>query len=322
MSRHTYDIDVVLNKGMLPVVRKRDILRARVLTREEKKELPRGGPDVVTITPSGQKIMMKRTDITSRYTYLDGKKISMAGWTSSKEYVIARLDNTEALAIMVPADCSLEVNGQYANSSKRKTGDYVVGLLDSSGAIDKNTLGIVPSAMFKKMYYMPPNEVIARNLRNKHKEVTAPTLQNNRSNIVSSVREQPDYTGALGMDTSSFDFGDSDIYKEANKKQVQSTLPKTSIKFDKEPEKTEKQSDYKYFATGRLVDQAGETVGFVIQNKEGQTRNITKGQMMEVCKKKLVSNIMVGIKADTGKAYLRGNNIRIDMLPSYPANLN
>lgn len=308
MEAYTIELDKILSKGMLPVVRKRDILRARTLSRDEKKDIERGGPDILVTSPSGQKYMMHRAELLKSYTYLDGKKISMAGWSSSREYIVARLDNTNALAMMVPLNCTAEVGGAKANQSKRSAGDYIVGLVDESGSIDKETVGIIPAAMFKKMYYMPPNEVITRNLRGSNK------LYNPFGNKVNYSRPQEkpsktiDFTKQLGLDMDAFDFGDKEIAKQPAKQVNTGNMNMA---------KPKQESQYKYIATGRLINQSGETIGFIIQNKTGQTKDISKAQMMELCRKKLVSNIMLGVKSDTGTQYLRGNNIRLEMLPTY-----
>lgn len=309
METYTMELDKILSKGMLPVVRKRDILKARTLSREEKRELERGGADILVTSPSGTQMMMKRADIIKQYTYLDGKKISMAGWSSSKEYIIAKLDNTNAFAMMVPLNCTANVNGTKANAAQRKSGDYIVCLADSSGNIDESTVGVIPAAMFKKMYYMPPNEVISRHYGSGNKTYN-PNAPKQKSSVVSTRKQPINFTEQLGMNTEDFDFGVEDMYKQPEKK-VQSSNMNMA--------KPEKESTYKYLAIGRLVNQSRETIGFVIQNKSGATKNISKGQMMELCKKRLVSNVMLGVKSDTGKAYLRGNNIRLEMLPEYLA---
>lgn len=296
------DLDKIISKGMLPVIRKRDILKARTLSRDEKKNIERGGPDILAISPSGQKIMLRREEVIKNYTYLDGKRISMAGWNSSKQYLIARLDNSDAVAMMVPLNCTANVNGIKANNAKRSTGDYIVGLIDGAGSIDQSTIGIIPSAIFKKMYYMPPNDVITRNLRGNNKLYTPYRQKPPAKNTEISFTKQ------LGIDAESIDFGDSILEKQPVK-----PVNNTNMNLAKPKQET----TYKYMATGRLVNQSGETIGFIIQNKAGQTKEISKGQMMELCKRKLVSNIMLGVKSDTGTHYLRGNNIRIEMLPTY-----
>lgn len=355
MDTYSIDIKDVVNRGMIPVVRKRDILRVRIMSSEEKKGLPRGSPDIVAISPSGTQITMSRSEVVKNYSYLSGKKISLAGWKSSNEYTIFKPDNTQAFAMMVPLNCTTLVNGKEANKSGRKNADYIIVLADDSGEPMMQTLGIIPSAMFKKMYHMPNNDVIQRNKGKGHKlfgkgpggeEERLPQYNNVQQEPIAKISQVPlkqkfakqplkqkpiDFAGELNLDTSSLDFGDSDMYTENT---PQSKMPKhdmnmvtasrplrtqplqTQAQTQQQPQ-AQQHNEYKYMAIGRLINQSGQLVGFVIQNKQQDTRNITLAQMMGLCEKRLVSNIMVTRQAETGKAYLRGNNIRIESLPSY-----
>ena len=67
----------------------------------------------------------------------------------------------------------------------------------------------------------------------------------------------------------------------------------------------------------RQINAQRNLEGFVIQNTRGATRNITKQEMMQLCQRKLVTNVMLSRKEETGKYFLRGNGIRIDMLEQY-----
>lgn len=356
MVDNPYQIDLnkALQKGMLQCVRKRDIVTARTLTAQEKKKLERGAPDVIVTTPSGQKLMKSRREIIAEYTYLDGKKISLAGWSSSKQYTIARLDDSQALAMMVPTNCTLTVGKKAANSANRKNGDYLVALVDDTGAIIEDSIGIIPSALFKKMYYMPQHDVIV-----KHKGSGSKYFNPSRQ----PVDNVPGYNGnanvrhvntngafaptkQVNQPANNFDFGADDMYnvpsapvqnhgmnmggfgngasRQQAKAPAQNSMQQNRVPQQAAPQKStpQKSDGYKYLVVGRLVDSVGETVGFIIQNKQGQTKDVTKGQLMGLCQQKVVSNVMLGIREDTGKPYLRGNNIRMDSIPTYEAQFN
>ena len=322
MEKYMLDIDTILNKGMLPVVRKRDILRARVLSREEKRNLERGAPDIEAVSPSGQKVILSRSELLSKYTYLDGKKISMAGWSSSKEYIIARLDNSQGLAMMVPTNCTATVNGRTANAKNRKHGDYIVCLLDEGGAIDHSTIGIMPASIFRKMYYMPPNDVITKNLNSKSGSEYYPDKTTNTHSSVENTPQNktPNFAGALNMND--MDFGDSDMYAQPQKKPAPTNMRMAQQKNNDQVSQSSKPTESKYTASARLVNEMGKTVGFIISAKNGKTMNITNQQMMSLCERHLVGNIKISYRSDTGSKYLSGNNIRIDTLPTYPAPMN
>ena len=305
------DLSKILERGMIPVVRKRNIVKARLLPRSEQGA---NGIDIILTSPSGVKTSINRKTLISRYTYLNGGKISLAGWRSSKEYTVCALDNTNGLAMLVPLRYKLKVNGRIVNGGKRKVGDYIVVDVGEDGRMIQDTIGVLPSSLFKKMYYIPPNEIINRHSRHRKSQFNNQSTASCPATKPNNVKE-------------AFDFGDSDIYKQHDMHMEKSTINYSKPVIDKQQYHSEpktNQSDnssihinYKYIAVGRLINSRGELVGFVIQTKDGKSTNITKEQMINACKKKLVSNIMVATRPENGAIFLRGNNIRIENLPSY-----
>ena len=350
MDAYTFNLEDIVAKGMIPVIRRRDILMARVMTREEKSSRERGAPDIAVVTPSGQQMILKRSDITSNYTYLSGRKISLAGWKTSNRYTIFKNDNTRAFAMMIPSNCTITVGEKSANTSGRTNPDYVVALATQDGQIDRSTLGIIPSAMFKKMYHIPNNEIIQRNKGKGHKlfgrgpggdseraiqplETPANNQLNQRQNV-KPLRQPLNFAEELNIDTESFDFGDDAIYTQQTPQSKSTDLSGMNItgSLSKSPmqgqmqgsqqtsqnQQVNNQSGYgKYVAIGRLVNQSNQLVGFIIQNNEGKTKQINLNQMMNLCSKKLISNIMLTRQSETNKVFLRGNNMRIESLPAY-----
>lgn len=354
---------------MIPVVRKRDIVRARPLSREEKKA-ESGQGDILIIEPSGLKRTITRKELLSRYTYLNGKRIGISGWRSSNEYMIGRLDNTNAYAMMVPLNCTVEIQGLQANNSDRKSADYIVALALPNGGVDPNTIGIIPSALFKKMYYIPPNDIITRNKGKGHKlfgkgpggmderdngdyqlPTNRVTMGPRREHIVTkqqapsaraqqSAPKQPmQFSDQLNIDTSQIDFGVEQAYSEPTP-QVQgnwsrrrlsdisgsqpsgqvrpsANLQKSQNVQQTQPSQPVQQARAPYTAIGRLMNQGGAVVGFVIQRGDGRTTRITVDQMKEICGKHLVSNVMLTLNPATGGYYLRGNNMRLETLTTY-----
>lgn len=369
MNAYNINIQDVTSKGMIPVIRKRDILRVRMLSHSEKKGIARGAPDIIATSPSGVQKMLSRSEVVQNYRYLSGKKISLAGWKSSSEYTIYKQDNTPSLAMMIPSNCTVNVNNVMANQSGRKGADYIVALADPSGNPIITTIGIIPSAMFKKMYHIPNNEVIQRNKGKGHKlSVKGPggeqergysrkqrqnQVQNRQQLQRPPVRQsnQINYAKDLNMDTASLDFGDGDMYSTPTqqtspvkpmRREVQQTRVPTQIQNRTQPvqkqpvqrqpvqrqpvqgqpvqnrqQQQQPQNTYRYIATGRLFNSQMQLVGFIVQNQQGQTKNVTTNQMIGLCEKRLVANIMLARQGEDGKIYLRGNNIRIESLPSY-----
>lgn len=286
------NLDKVLKNGMITVIRKRNILKARILPRSQREGYRGNKGDILLVSPSGVKRVISRRELVSKYTYLNNAKISLAGWKESKSYIVCCLDNTEALAVRVPLKYTLEVKGKKVNFGNKKSGDYIVVDLDNNGEMIEDTLGIISSNLFKKMYYIPSNEL------------------NKLKDRVQRVRgDRPNYASELGVKL-------TDSKEQPNYNVVSGNTSRNLTRSVND--NGEKQNKFKYMATARIASESGEIVGFVLMSlKTGESRNVTKEQMMVACKKRLVSNVVLAVKSDTGTLYLRGNNIRLENLPLY-----
>lgn len=299
---NTLDLGDILAKGMIPVVRRRHIVKIRVPSRSQLAGVK--NTNIISgITPCGVKVNIHRNDLIDNYTHINGAAISLAGLQSDRDYIVVKKDNTPAFAMLVPVNCTVVVGGKRANAHKRKVGDYIVADQAESGLPDTSAVGIIPAAMFKKMYYMPPNEIISKHRNSKNRlfrpEVEIRSERDTAATELEKAMKAAANAGVLNI---------SERDKRDINKNRQSNIYENNKSTD----------GYTYIATGRLLNTDNQLVGFVIQHiKTGETRNITTGQMMALCKDRKVSNIKLGKKTDTGKFYLSGNNIRISMLPPY-----
>lgn len=329
MGQYEIDLDEILSKGMIPVIRKRDIIKARILSIDEKKSAGRESLEIFVTSPLGHSYTMSKEDLINNYTYLNGRRINISGWKSTKERMVYRIDETAFLAIQIPINCTVDVNNKQVNKSISTVGEYIVAYQNNDGGPDPDKLGVITSAMFKKMFYMPPNDVITRNYGQGYKDF----IPNESGNI--HKEKGMDFVTPLGMgdfrlytladdsmDTSELE---QTIQKPAQRpakqtQQTQQTMknkPVSRISIDKLREIPEQQKEVRYSAIGRLIDAGGSIIGFVIQNKKGEYRSVTKVEAMELSKQHLIDNISVGVKADTGKSFLRGNGIKISDLRAY-----
>jgi len=263
MPMAAYKFNELPNRAFIPVLRKRDIVKVRVLTAEEKRNIQRGSPDVVVETILGHKYLQKRDYIIDNYSYLNGQKISIGGWRAGVEYLVYREDNTPALALMVPLKSSIEINGIKVISGEGNDGVYVVCFLGGDGNIDRQSVGVVSRHIFRKMFSVLPNKIIDYHAKNKGKHVNKTISQ--------------------------------------HKKPLQTIAKENNL----------------ITAVGRLMGANGKVVGFVVQDRLGRQRNVTKKEMLELCNKKLVDNIVVAVRDIDGLTYLRGNGIKIEELKEY-----
>lgn len=172
MNKHMLDTSTIARCGMVPAIRTREIIMVKIMTQEEKIKYQeqRGRNDILVTTASGALDIMGRAELIQRYRHLNGKQIQLAGWEAGKNYTVYRDDHTEVLIMQVPLNCTAEINGNYANRSSRYAGDYIVTIADDNGEPDLDSMVIYPANLFRKMFYIPRNEVIQRNIGKGNKE--------------------------------------------------------------------------------------------------------------------------------------------------------
>lgn len=293
----------------IPVIRKRDIVRARPLSREEKREYGKGCPDILLVSPTGEQRLITRQELLSNFTYLNGRKININVWSSKKNYMVVRMDDTQLFAMLVPYNCTINIKGRNANKNKNRRGDFIICLTDNNGGIDRESAGLIPNKIFRKMFHIPENEVITRNIGKGNAEFNPDRARKRRNKSRAEIKRST--TPDFGLNEDAFANMAAEIQKQPSK-----TVDTSGLN-NKVKVRDEKHGDNKKFiAIGRLM-RNGNLEGFVIQNTRGATRNITKQEMMQLCQRKLVTNVMLSRKEETGKYFLRGNGIRIDMLEQY-----
>lgn len=293
----------------IPIIRKRDIVTARPLSREEKREYGSGGPDILLTSPTGEQRLITRQELVANYTYINGKKISISGWSSKRRYLIGKMDDTQLFGMLVPTNCTLKLKGKTANKANKTYGDYIICLPSPNGGIDRESAGLIPNKIFRKMFHIPENEVITRNIGKGNAEFNPDRARKRRNKSRAEIKRST--TPDFGLNEDAFANMAAEIQKQPSK-----TVDTSGLN-NKVKVRDEKHGDNKKFiAIGRLM-RNGNLEGFVIQNTRGATRNITKQEMMQLCQRKLVTNVMLSRKEETGKYFLRGNGIRIDMLEQY-----
>ena len=286
------------NRMFIPAVRVRDIVKARPLTQEEKSNIKRGSPDILIEPLIGESYLLYRNDVVGNFRYTNGSKIKTSGWESTKQYIIYRNDNTNVMVMQVPLNHTVEVNGKVANAKSRSSGEYIVCTLDESGEISRESAKIVTSAVFRKMCYIPRNDVITRHRGSKNKLF----------NFFDTVR------GAFTtVDRSNNFIRPMNRVKLPNSN---NTIPKPNLaqvnrvntigQIDK--------SQSKYTIIGQIHDNYGKRVGFVIQSYSGETKDIPKNVAIKLAQSKKLANAELVVNAGV-EPYLRGNGIKLDELP-------
>lgn len=290
----------------MPVIKKVDIVSARILSRQEREQLnvQRGGADVLIETPSGRSMLITRNQLIENYRLLNGGKIKLSSWKNGVNYLIMKPANSNAFALMVPRKYAIVLDNNVSNSVGMP-GVYVVCDSSEDGSIDKSSAHVVDRILFRKMYNMPQNDIIARfSHRGQLKK---------GNNIVRDINVN---VRPSNVDGNNVNMHLSNIDSN-NVKGEKSVAVKEGLNFSNN-RVIKEEGDGRYFtAIGKLVNNDGKIVGFVVRDKKGNTRNVTKVEMLRLCENRLVDNIVAVYKEGTNTRYLRGNGIKIEDLPSY-----
>lgn len=307
-------INDILNKGMLQAIRKRDILNARVLSSAERREqgISNGGPDVLCKSPSGVITMLKRSDIVTKYTYINGRAINMAAWASNRTYCIVMADNTPCRAMPIPKDCTVTVGNGRANAKERNRCDYVVAIVDESGDIIPETVGIISGVMFRKMYTIPSCSIIDRAVR-RHKGL-APNIDSKPKVTLSkpddTVKKQVISEEKPDVSNSGLDFGDDGL----------SVKPGTGFGTKNQTNNKSGVSapvvDNRFKVEYRIVSEDGRLIGFGLKRGNSYKR-VSLPQAAELMTKKMVSNVTL-VTPKTGKKFFRRLDGNLSDIPIEP----
>lgn len=275
------EFDRIPNKALMPVIRKRDIMKARILARKEKERLQPGSPDVLLVSPLGYRQMLSRREFIREYKHINGRRIQLAGWKGGREYFVMKDDNTPAVALFIPRNCNLSVRGKKVTG-----GSYVVCFRGEQGGIDRNRPYFISRALFRKMFTVLPNEIIERNKGKGAKDFRASRAK------TKGRQAEP-------------------VARPKVLRNTESRQPVIS--------RNTKEVDNRFEAIGRIVNSQDKIIGFLIRDPNGMSRQVTKREMVALCERELVKNIIVATREADGVKYLRGNGIRIGELRAFRA---
>ena len=309
--REQLDFNDIPNRLFMDAVKTREIAFARPMTAEEKNQYERGAADIMIQPLIGESYTITRADLLSYFTYTNNKKIKTAGWESSKKYLVYMPDNKPVKVMQVPMNHTVEINGTVANSGSRRVGDYIVCNVTDQGDVDRESATILTSAVFKKLCYIPNNEVIERHKGSGNKYFSILTgairhiAQNSfipsKSSLINNKQPIPSRNNPVRNNMNTGKPGSL----PAN------TIRKPQIVSAKPLNNSDNTADYKLVA--QIHDAYGKRVGYVVQSRSGETRNINKKAALSLASNKKLSNATV-VAGPNGDAFLRGVGCRLEDL--------
>ena len=289
------------DRVFIPALKVRDIVRAKPLSLAEKKQIPRGSADILIKPLIGNEYLLSRNDVVNNFTYTNGSIIKTSGWESSKMYVIFRPDNTLVYAMQVPTNHTVVINGEMANKNSRKAGDYIVCASNESGVIDRSTAVILSAAVFRKMCYIPRQDIITKHQgsTNKFFDFVAKTTStvnfvDRKNNPINPLRKMPVPNAGVGQSINM-----PNTTPVMNKTNLPGALGGDTSKFT---------------VVGQVHDAYGKRIGFIIQAHNGATKQITKESAIKLATNKKLINAEA-VPNPAGETYIRGNGVRLDDLP-------
>lgn len=311
------DIENLPDYAFIDAVKHKEIAAIKISSREARKRLKPGSPDIMIHTTSGQTRYISRKELIDKYTMANGKKIVIPFLKENTMYYVTRNCNEQCKAMKL-AD---NLVGVFKGANVQK-GSYIVCDVNEDGSLKLESLGVISPTMFRKQYRIPMQAIISRHSKDggsrniptnrKHERVrlggpipisvtqtTRPSmgLVNNKGEAASQ-QGRPQGRNNINLN-------------QLNPAAAHRTSNIVQAKID--------QTKYKYQVTARLVSVQDntKTMGFEIQDlKSGQKRNINENQLKVACSQKLVKNIMLVTRED-GFNFLKGNGIEMNNLPKY-----
>lgn len=315
----TINLNSYTGKAFADAIKVRDIAQVRILNKQEKKGRKNGEPDVMIMRASGEVGYISRQDLVKNYVYLSGKKIVIPYMKSNKRYMVTRNCNQPYGVMLLPTNMTAVFNGKPV-----RYGTYIVAPKNQDGSIDYSNIHTISRQMFRKVFKIPNQDVIIRNMgRGGNRSSRIANKVSNRKSFISpygrsgikvNLGTKPQIIPATGLNNPNEQL--RPIVNTNPAENDMNRLQQAQIAQHQQRMEQQKQTKYPYRAVGLIVNDNQVTVGYKIEDTKGNVRNVNKQTVMNMCAKKLISNLMLTTHS-SGTVYIRGNGIREESLPKY-----
>lgn len=260
-----------------------EIMRARILTRQEKRNRGRGTPDIHLKSIFGAETFISRTDLIKTYIGIDGKKITIASWKSNKNYLVYVTKNRPVAVLHCPRKPKYLL--ELPNKKVLKPGYYFVCNKNETGKIDREHGVQIGPSIFKKMFVINDSteEYLART--------------KNVSREVQDVAKQESFRVKQSNNTK------APVKSVLNNKEVLQNNEKVIKINDKST----------LSVVAKVYNRNNQLVGYVISNGKVE-KPFPKNKVIEMCRKHQIRNMSL-VEKD-GKEFLRGIGITHESLPT------
>lgn len=303
----TIDLNNYTGNAFIDVIKVRDIAQVKILSRKDAQARPSGAPDVALLSMSGEMSYISRTELVNNYEYLSGKKVVIPYMKNNVKYLVVGKCNKPFAAMLLPANMNAILNGKQI-----PPGTYIVAPRNEDGTIDYSSLTAVTRKMFRKMFKVPNQEVIARNMgRGGVVSQRILTKKSNRQKFLDIGRN----TSGIMQSRNTGPMSNMPLVDAAaNIGNINDATDILNQNANSAPVKKQ----YPYTAIGVIYDQSNNMVALKIKDTKGIVKDLSKQMVMGMADKQLINNLEV-VKHDRGIPYLRGKGISINQLPKYMA---
>lgn len=319
--------------GFIDAIKTKNICKAQILTRKARMGLEPGSPDVKITSASGETFFISRRELANNFVLSDDSRIKISFLNSGKDYIVYNVCNEPYKVLKLPDNCFGTFQGKRV-----KPGSYMVCKAGEDGSIDMGSAAIMSPKMFKKMFKIPIQQVIKRHMGSGGKNFTLfqnrdkihsnrPITIHTNSNIPQTAGgrapvNQPVRTKGIPINTAELGMNPANI-------NIPTTAEKLKQKFKdaqhvdgeaaapvREENNTVKNNHYRFKVINKVVDMNGNHVGFTVEDlKTNEKKQITIQQLTELCRRKLVENVMLVTRHESGRMHLQGNGIVLNNLP-------
>jgi len=124
----------------------RDIRKAMIL---DRKQVGRGEPDVVLVSPLGIKEKVTRESLLKNYVEPNGRKIKISRWRYNTGYLVVA--NTQQQMALLKVPKKSKTTFELPNKKVAKAGEYILCPLQN-GAVVKQRASTIEKSIFNKMF--------------------------------------------------------------------------------------------------------------------------------------------------------------------------
>lgn len=295
----TVDISRCGGNGFIDAIQTREIAKIRILSRAKRKQLDRGANDVVIQYASGGSETISRAQLERDYLTRTGKKIKIAYLKSDTPYMVIGNKPKQFGVMMLPANMHGILNGKQV-----PRGAYIVAPKNQNGELDLSRATFINKNKFKKMFKIPPQEIITNNISNRGNKVSRRIARNANSNKPS--KQNQGLNRGLGQGISM----GNNLNQQPNRNIIQDRPVQNTQVQQQRPDQLK--------MVGRLFSNStNELAGYLFIDRSGRQYKKNINDSMKLCAEHKVVNAMAQ-RHPNGKMFLRGNTgTVIERLPKY-----